>query len=95
MESAASSTLLKFMEQVSKSTNREIGQLTICDLMVGVREERLAEIGSWSNHDLDLIESHASLFSYSDPIESVLKAAPANGMESTLGISSPSPFAWF
>lgn len=95
MESTASSTLLKFVEQVSESTNREVGQLTICDLMVGVREERMAEIGSWTNRDLDLIESHASLFSYSDPVENALNGSPAGETNGFARVCTPSPVAWF
>ena len=95
MASAASSKLLKFVEQVSRSTNREVGQLTICDLMVSVREERMAEIGSWTNRDLELIESHASLFSYSDPVENALKASQPDEHGNAVRISTPSPVAWF
>ena len=94
MESTASPTLLKFVEQITHSSNKEAGQLTINDLVVGVRQERLSEVGTWSNSDLDLIEAHASLFSYTDPIESVLQSSAAEAEKVTC-ISSPSPVAWF
>lgn len=95
MQFEISSTLLKFVEQVSESTNREVGKLTICDLMVGVREERLAEIGSWSSRDLELIEVQASHFLLSDPIESVFQASPSGQNSKTPRLSTPSPVAWF
>lgn len=73
-------------------------QLRVSDLNVGLRRERLAEIGSWSRADLDLIEMCASRYGHDEPISSVL--THPTDTSAAIGASadphcSPSPFAWF
>lgn len=92
------SRLQKFVEQVARDSHGKARPLTINDLQLGIRSERVTEISDWSGRDLDAIEIHASQFDEDAPLESVLQMKSVDE-QVTLAVSvssicSPSPFAW-
>lgn len=91
-------SLQKFVQHVSsQSGNGQIRPLTIHDLRLGIRSERISEISAWSNQDLDVIEVHAAGFDGNEPLESVLSLpaeAALSGAVSVSSICGYSPFAW-
>jgi hypothetical protein len=90
--------LLKFVEQVLPNDGQHERPLTVNDLRLGVRNERMSEIRDWSNHHLDEVEIFAARFDSDAPLESVLSHstdddAPAFA-DCASSICAPSPFAW-
>jgi hypothetical protein len=89
--------LLRFVEQITNgdAANRS---LTVNDLAVGIRHERLSELSDWSNCELDAIELHAAQFTGESSLHSVLELPfdryPANKDRLVSNICAPSPFAW-
>lgn len=73
--------------------------LTVSDLHNAIRHIRMSEISEWSDHDLDVVEVHASRFDGTLPVESVLHSSieikdREHAAVSVSSICSPSPFAW-
>ena len=90
--------LLKFVEQVLPNDGQFERPLTVNDLRLGVRNERMSEIRDWSNHNLDEVEIFAARFDSDVPLERILEL-PAEGDQTACAatassICSPSPFAW-
>ena len=93
-----SSVLRKFVKQVSECYGSHDRPLTINDLRLGIRNLRMSEITDWHNHELDVIEVHASQFDGSEPMESAL-TLPSEGETvvnpvTLSSICAPSPYAW-
>lgn len=92
------SILPKFVQQLSQDCGRHDNPLTVNDLRLGIRSERLSEIRDWSNYQLDAIEVHAAQFDDNAPVEHVFsltsEADQAANDVSVSSICSPSPFAW-
>ena len=99
MDIASLPTVLsKFLEQVSPGDGRYDRPLTVNDLRLSVRNQRMSELRDWSNGNLDVIEIHAARFDSEAPLECVLNL-PAEGDQAadtatTFELCSPSPFAW-
>jgi hypothetical protein len=99
MNSARLTAVLpKFVEQLERCHDGQVRPLTVNDLRLGIRSERMSEISDWPNHVLDVMEVHAAQFGSNAPLECVLnlssdcdQAAAAAPVSS---ICSPSPFAW-
>ena len=87
--------LRKFVQEVSAHHSGD-RPLTINDLRLAIRDERMAEIREWSIQDLDGIELQAARFDGDAPLESVLSVAEDAATEAACvsSIPSPSPFAW-
>jgi len=99
MEYATLTSILpKFVQQLSQDCSRHDGSLTVNDLRLGIRSERLSEIRDWSNYQLDAIEVHVAQFDDDAPLEHVFnltsEADQAANAVSVSSICSPSPFAW-
>jgi len=90
--------LSKFLAQVSPGDGRYDRPLTVNDLRLSVRSERMSELRDWSNRHLDEVEIFAARFDGDAPLECVLNL-PAEGDQAayaatTREVCSPSPFAW-
>ncbi len=89
--------LLRLVEQLA---NEDVAKsrLTVNDLKVGIRHERMSELSDWSNCELDAIELHAVQFSGESSLNSVLELPfdryPADKERLVSSICAPSPFAW-
>ena len=98
MECALSTALNKFVHQIRQCCGGREGCLTINDLILGIRSERMSELSAWSNSELDFIELHASLFSHHDPLDHVFNlppgSVPTGHVRSVSSLCAPSPFAW-
>lgn len=87
----------KFVQQVTRFNDDQVRPLTINDLRLGIRSERISEISGWSNQDLDVIEVHAAGFDGNEPLESVLSLPAETALPGAVTASSIccySPFAW-
>ena len=96
MEYASLTAILpKFVQQLTQDGR---DSLTVNDLVLGIRSERMSEIRDWSNHHLDAIEVHVAQFDDNAPLEHVLNLSSesdqADYAVSVSSICSPSPFAW-
>lgn len=99
MENAILTTVLpEFVSQVSRRDSRHDRPLTINDLRMSIRSERMSETRDWSDRHLDVIEVHAAQLDGNAPLEHIFnlpseidEAAYAASVSS---ICSPSPFAW-
>lgn len=89
--------LLRFVDQIASEHTAD-RRLTVNDLKVGIRNERLSELSDWSNCELDSIELHAARFAGESSLSSVLdlpfERYPANKERLVSSICAPSPFAW-
>jgi hypothetical protein len=90
--------LSKFLQQVTPVDGRFDRPLTVNDLRLSLRGQRMSEVRDWSNGHLDVIEVHAARFDADAPLECVLNF-PSEGDQVALAataseICSPSPFAW-
>ena len=99
MENTLTDMLRIFVQEITAECQDQDGPLTIGDLILRVRGERLTEFSRWSNHDLDRIELHAASFDWGDPLDNALNAPNSSSdaakvVPSVALLSSPSPFAW-
>jgi hypothetical protein len=91
----------RLQEMVNEIANGHSGRtrpLTVDDLRLRIRAERITEISGWSNRDLDAIELHAAQYDGHAPLDCVLRfdvpgtlSVPAASVSS---ICAPSPFAY-
>ncbi len=90
--------LLKFVEQVLPNDGQFERPLTVNDLRLSVRNERMSEVRDWSNRHLDEVEIFAARFDGDAPLECVLnlptEREQAADAATAFEICSPSPFAW-
>jgi hypothetical protein len=90
--------LLKFVEQVLPNDGQYERPLTVNDLRLGVRNERMSEIRDWSNRHLDEVEIFAARFDGDAPLERILELPAESDLAACAAtassICSPSPFAW-
>ena len=89
--------LTKLIQQVLVNDRQKSDLVTVRDLRLQIRRERLTETSEWSDEDLNLVEVHAAQFNGDHSIDKILAiskydAAPL--MESVGAICAPSPFAW-
>lgn len=88
-----STALTRFVQHVSQE-----GGMTIKDIRLEIRNERLTELSDWSNQDLDAIEVHAAKLADDAPLDEVLTLPfdydPVSCAAAVSSICSPSPFAW-
>ncbi len=89
--------LCRFVEQIVIAEGTR-GPLTVNDLKVGIRRERLSELTDWPNHKLDPIELHLAQFAGEEPFDSVFEVLferyPEKKGRSVSGLCAPSPYAW-
>ena len=90
--------LPRFVDQVKRLSNGLDRAVSVDDLRLGIRHERMLEISNWPNHVLDTIEVYASRFQGQTPLEQILNP-PSDVIQSTdaasvSSICAPSPFAW-
>ena len=99
MENAKLTAVLrKFLQQIVQCHGGQDRPLTVNDLRLGIRSERMSEMRDWLNHDLDVMEVHAAQFEGSAALECVVNR-PIDGDQAAVATSvssicSPSPFAW-
>ena len=89
--------LRKFVQQVTQRHGKQDCTLTIKDLRLSIRDERMSEVSVWSNRHLDVTEAHAARFDGNAPLESVFSlpiGAADHAAASVASICAPSPFAW-
>jgi hypothetical protein len=99
MENAnLTAALPKFVQQVEQCHSRQHRPLTVNDLRLGIRSERLSEISAWSDHVLDAMQVHAAQLEADAPLECVLDISSAGDQAANAAavssIRSPSPLAW-
>ena len=98
MLNATTIAVRKFVQQVSHCYRGRDRQLTVNDLRLSIRSERMSELSDWSNHDLDLIEALTALFICTAPLECVLEVPSDYDQTGYVpfvsSLHSPSPLAW-
>ncbi len=95
---APSELLLRFVKSVEQRTTDKPREMTVKDLHVEVRAERLTEYSEWSFQALDSIEEEAVRYEgntqLKDVIARTVKLAPVTSSQAIAWTSSPSPVAW-
>jgi hypothetical protein len=90
--------LPRFIQQMTQVQTVADRPLTINDLRVSIRSERLSEISDWSTPLLDLMELHAAQFAEATPLEAALSVSIEDNPEASsvavASICGPSPVAW-
>jgi hypothetical protein len=90
--------LPRFIQQVTQAQTAADRPLTINDLRVSIRSERLSEISDWSTPVLDLVEVQAAQFEEATPLQAALSVAiedvPEASRVAVASICGPSPVAW-
>jgi hypothetical protein len=88
--------LVRFVEHLRQDRRQHEADLTVLDLRLACRTQRLTEYSNWSASDLDLIEREAVCYGNQANLTQLLSGAvepmPLTGDSAWL--HSPSPFAW-
>jgi hypothetical protein len=92
----ASDLLVNFVEHVHRKANGSGRDLTVMDLRLAVREQRLTEYADWSASALDQIEEEAALCGDTTPLRDIVSPEfeMAAVAASVTWPHSPSPVAW-
>ncbi len=93
-----SDLLVRFVELVDRKHAKDGQALTVNDLRVEVRAERLTELSEWPSPDLEAIEQEAALYgddaSLTDLASGKLQFAAGADSQAVSWPDSPSPVAW-
>ncbi len=92
-------TLSQLIDRILEGGRSPEKPLTVNDLRLQIRTERLTEASHWSDEELDLMEVHAAQFDSAKPAVEVLAISDSIRMachspERVSKICAPSPFAW-
>ena len=87
--------LSRFIEFVQRTRGEESRSLTVLDLRLECRAQRLAEYADWSTTELDLIEREAAHYGDDTCLSTLLAGGVRpSPVESAWWLHSPSVFAW-
>ena len=87
--------LSRFIEFLQRSHGENARSLTVLDVRLECRAQRLAEYADWPTSELDLIECEAARYGDQTCLSTLLAGAVRpSPVESVPWLHSPSLFAW-
>ena len=90
-----SNHFVEFVYLVEKTQATNGRAMSVIDLRLECRTQRLTEYADWQMTDLEQIEQEAARYGNETPLSQILSGeAVANSIEPFSWIDSPSPFAW-
>ncbi|MGF1582944.1 MAG: hypothetical protein ACFCD0_26790 [Gemmataceae bacterium] len=89
-----SELLLRFVREVDQRNGQKDRELTVMDLRLEVRTERLTEFSDWSDSDLDILESEAAHWGDDTSLAGIVAGTAVRDPQSVSWPHSPSPVAW-